>query len=183
MQTNHLNFVAKRLAHSEIYPLSKWTEVAFEHRTLEEGIHNSGSPEKSDYIRTIVDKFWQGGALGSGATMMNKVGEESLKLTSTVPEFRSNQVPMRRSQKLSDRITALQNVCQCAGHVVSRQGWCATECSNTHFIAQRSVTWTTNGPIAGLIAGSAYDKQRLCVSSSNRMVSRHTKGRRACKAE
>ncbi|GJY00101.1 probable E3 ubiquitin-protein ligase RNF217 [Tanacetum coccineum] len=82
-----------RLAHSEIYPLSKWTEVAFEHRTLEEGIPQFLEfTEKSDYIRTIVDKFWQGGALGSGATMMNKVGEESLKPTSTVPEFRSNQV-------------------------------------------------------------------------------------------
>ncbi|PWA94837.1 succinate dehydrogenase/Fumarate reductase, transmembrane subunit (mitochondrion) [Artemisia annua] len=34
----------------------------------------------------------QGGALGGGATVMNKVGEESLKPTSTVPEFRSNQV-------------------------------------------------------------------------------------------
>ncbi|GJY18028.1 succinate dehydrogenase 3-1 [Tanacetum coccineum] len=34
----------------------------------------------------------QVGSLGSGATMMNKVGEESLKPTSTVPEFRSNQV-------------------------------------------------------------------------------------------
>ncbi|GJY25144.1 hypothetical protein Tco_0399870 [Tanacetum coccineum] len=43
----------------------------------------------------------QGGALGSGATMMNKVGEESFKPTSTVPEFRSNQ-PFRMFANVLD---------------------------------------------------------------------------------
>nr|GEX52449.1 succinate dehydrogenase/fumarate reductase, transmembrane subunit, mitochondrial [Tanacetum cinerariifolium] len=43
------------------------------------------------WIRRGLAAAPQGGALGGGATVMNKVGEESLKPTSTVPEFRPKQ--------------------------------------------------------------------------------------------
>ncbi|GJZ90326.1 hypothetical protein Tco_0662253 [Tanacetum coccineum] len=55
------------------------------------------------YLEQILSHgFFQadpGGALGSGATMMNKVGEESFKPTSTVPEFRSNQAVLEAKAK------------------------------------------------------------------------------------
>ncbi|GKB96227.1 hypothetical protein Tco_0982364 [Tanacetum coccineum] len=53
---------------------------------------NPSSPALYSLSRCGLADAPQGDALGSGATMINKLGEESLKSTSTVPEFQSNQV-------------------------------------------------------------------------------------------